>query len=333
MASTAWHEKEVKAAVLEYFKLLDTQLAGKKTNKSALYKRLSGKFPKRSNKAFELKFQNISAILYEEKLPYVDGLRPRSNYQRLLKLLVLDHLNRIERPMISPIDFLVRQMRNLWTRGYLPVEGKGSGRFGLALERHLNIPPNSSKTPDFMGIELKTKRDKSLQTLFSKVPTEYTGCKSKTELVQMYGYFDKKRNRQALYTSFNSKGDSLGFSLKTNNDFVSVRTNGKELLRYDCDLLEEALLSKHTESAFISVSTGKLSSGKQGCQFDDLVYCKRPSMRRFLKMIKKGNVYLDFTFSINNKKVRDHGFLWRVKPESIPDLYLVTETIDLRSND
>jgi len=332
LAGTAWNEKEIRAAIREYFKLLNLQLAGKQAIKSEIYAKLSTAFPDRSSKAFELKFQNVSAILYEENLPYVDGLKPKSNYQLLLKLLVLNHLNRIERPMISPKDFLVRQMRNLWTRGYLPVKEKGSGRFGLALERHLNILPNSSKTPDFMGIELKTKRDKSLQTLFSKVPTEYTGCKSKTELVENHGYFDKKRNRQALYTSFSSGGDSLGFSLKANNDFVNVLKNGSELLKYDCDLLEEALLSKHTESAYISVSTRKSLNNKQECRFDELIYCKRPSMRRFLKMIDKGDVYLDFTLSIKNKRVRDHGFLWRVKADAITDLYLSTENIDLRNS-
>ena len=120
MAHTPWHEKEIRAAINEYFKLLDAQLAGENTIKAAIYKTLSTKFPQRSTKAFELKFQNISAILYEENLPYVDGLPPRSNYQLLLKLLVLNHLNRIERPMISPIEFLVRQMRNLWAKGFLP---------------------------------------------------------------------------------------------------------------------------------------------------------------------------------------------------------------------
>ena len=88
MAHTPWHEREIRAAIREYFKLLDAQLAGELSNKSAIYKKLSAEYPERSNKAFELKFQNISAILYEENLPYVDGLRPRSNYQLLLKLVL-----------------------------------------------------------------------------------------------------------------------------------------------------------------------------------------------------------------------------------------------------
>ena len=212
MAGTAWNEQEIKVAILEYFNLLNAQLAGEHINKSAIYATLSASYPKRSNKAFELKFQNISAILYEENLPYADGLRPRSNYQLLLKLLVLNHLNRVDRPSISPKDFLVRKLKNLCRKGYLPVVGKGAGRFGLTLEHNLNIPQNSSKDPDFMGIELKTKRGGSLQSLFANKPTEYVDCEDKRDLIEKHGYFDEKRNRQALYTSFNSNGDSLGFS-------------------------------------------------------------------------------------------------------------------------
>jgi len=112
-----------------------------------------------------------------------------------------------------------------------------------------------------------------------------------------------------------------------------ILKNGTELLRYDCDLLEEALLSKHTESAYISVSTRKGPNDEQECRFSELVYCKRPSMRRFLKMIDNGDINLDFTLSIKNGRICDHGFLWRVKSEAITNLYLFTENISLKDND
>lgn len=329
MAGTAWNEQEIRAAILEYFKLLNAQLAGRQVNKSAIYTKLSTLFPKRSNKAFELKFQNISAILYEENLPYVDGLRPRSNYQLLLKLLVLNHLNRVDRPAISPKDILVRRLKSLWRKGYLPVKGQGSGRFGLTLEHNLNIPQNSSKDPDFMGIELKTKRGKSLQSLFANKPTEYVDCDDKRGLIEKHGYFDQKRNRQALYTSFNSNGDSLGFSLSANSNNIFAVRRGEKILRFDCDVIEEALLRKHTESAFITVSTRKTSSGETECRFEDMTYCKYPSMRKFLKLLDYGQINLDLTLSIKDNKIGDHGFIWKILPDSIPNLYLVSEPIPL----
>ena len=130
MARTPWNEKEIRATIRAYFGLLDAQQIGKAPTKSEIYAKLSKNFPRRSAKAFELKFQNISAILYEESLPFADGLKPRSNYQTLLKLLVLDYLNRSQRPARTPKDILVGKIQTLWDRGYLKVTETGSGRYG-----------------------------------------------------------------------------------------------------------------------------------------------------------------------------------------------------------
>src|SRR5690242_3524604 len=78
-----WSEAEARAAVTAYFKLLAAEREGRRTNKRELYRELSEHFPGRVPKAFELKFQNISAILYEQRLPYCSGLKPRFNYQNL----------------------------------------------------------------------------------------------------------------------------------------------------------------------------------------------------------------------------------------------------------
>ena len=129
-----WSEDESKAAVEAYFKLLKADQSGRPTNKAALYRSLSGRFPERGPKAFELKFQNISAILYEQRLPYCSGLKPRTHYQRLLKLLVLDHLERSPLPAVEPHEILFAKVRELRAAGAIPVVGRGAGRFGLAIE-------------------------------------------------------------------------------------------------------------------------------------------------------------------------------------------------------
>jgi len=168
-----------------------------------------------------------------------------------------------------------------------------------------------------------------LQTLFSRVPSRYLACKDKNQLVEKFGYFDKKRNRQALYTSFNNTPDSLGFYLKSDKNRVVVNRKHYEVLEYDHSLLDDALLSKHNETAYISASLQRLKNGNTGCRFDQLLYCKTPALVRFFKMANDGNVYLDFTLSEKNGRVKDHGFLWRVPPEAIGDLYLETQLIEL----
>jgi hypothetical protein len=377
MKSNPWTEQEIRSAVAGYFELLAAQERGQAVNKTAVYRRLSASHPARGAKAFELKFQNISAILYEEKLPYADGLRPMGNYQAALRTLVLERLKKTQRFAQPPIEILVAKellnksvipakgrrpasrnpgnsyffwmpafagmtieglvqsfpkLKRLRRHDFLPVQGAGSGRYGLTLERYLSIPQNSSRAPGFMGIELKTKRGDTLQTLFSRTPTRYLACRDKNELVEKFGYYDKARKRQALYTSFNNRPDSLGFYLAPRQERIVVNKKRVAVLEYDKAALDQALCSKHNETAYVSVAAGKLRNGASGCRFEQLLYCRAPSLVRFLRMAKDGNVYLDFTISKAHGRVKDHGFLWRVPSDVLSRLYLETRLIDLAVN-
>lgn len=327
--NTAWSDQEIQTAITAYFELLEDQQQLKPTNKAEIYRKLTAIHPARSTKSFEFKFQNISAVLYEEKLSYADGLRPMGNYQAALKVAVLHYLKRENQKELPTIDILVDKLKRLYYRDFLPVHGKGSGRYGLSLEYYLSIPQNSSKDADFMGIELKTKFGKTLQTLFSRVPSRYLACKDKNQLVSRFGYYDEKKQRQALYTSFNNKPDSLGFFLAATQDKIVINKKETKILEYDDGVLEEALLLKHKETAYISVSTKRTKNGVSVCRFDNLLYCKTPSLLRFMRMANDGNVYLDFTLSKKQGRIKDHGFLWRVPQDAIGDLYLKTKFINL----
>jgi hypothetical protein len=319
---SAWNEEEVKIAVEGYFELLGQE--GNGVNKAELYRTLSSRCPSRSPKAFERKFQNISAILYEQHLSYASGLKPLGNYQNLLKLIVLDHLDRTPLPSVEPYEILEAKLRDISDRE-IEVTSTGSGRYGLAIEEALGIPQNSSKAPDFMGIELKTKSDKSLQTLFSRTPSKFLAGKNKADFFDLYAYQDNKRNRRALYTSFCSREDTLGFSLSVDNLTVSVLHKGRPVVEYEGDRLEAALLSKHSQTAFIEVAPSK---GK--VRIKSAIYCRSPSVIRFMELIAEELVYLDFTMSESTPgRMKDHGFLWRIRPEAISKLYLHSEDMKL----
>jgi hypothetical protein len=79
-----WSEFEVEAVVADYFAMLLKELRGEKYSKTqhrhALMKLLDG----RSDGSVEFKHPNISAILIELGYPYIEGYKPRSNYQELL---------------------------------------------------------------------------------------------------------------------------------------------------------------------------------------------------------------------------------------------------------
>ncbi len=88
-----WSDSEVEAAVADYFRMLRLELTGHQYNKSEHRRALKKKLDGRSDGSVELKHQNISAVLIEMGIPYIDGYKPRFNYQRsLLPAAVADFL-------------------------------------------------------------------------------------------------------------------------------------------------------------------------------------------------------------------------------------------------
>lgn len=88
-----WSEFEVEAVVEDYFNMLRLELSGHKYNKTKHRQALMELLDQRSNSSIELKHQNISAVLLEMGIPYIDGYKPRSNYQRsLLPTVVSNYL-------------------------------------------------------------------------------------------------------------------------------------------------------------------------------------------------------------------------------------------------
>lgn len=73
--------------------MLRLELTGFKYNKTEHRSDLMKKLDNRTSGSVELKHQNISAVLIDMGIPYIDGYKPRFNYQRsLLPAVVADYL-------------------------------------------------------------------------------------------------------------------------------------------------------------------------------------------------------------------------------------------------
>ena len=73
-----WSEEELKASVVAYLGMLDSERRGKRLVKSQVYKELAERFD-RTSKAFEYRMQNISYVLYTQGRRWVSGLLPAKN--------------------------------------------------------------------------------------------------------------------------------------------------------------------------------------------------------------------------------------------------------------
>lgn len=93
-----WSREEVEACVADYLRMLTLELNGQRYNKTehanALMRLLDG----RNRAAVEFKHANISAVMVALGYPYIDGYKPRGNYQAMLidaieaQLMVNDEL-------------------------------------------------------------------------------------------------------------------------------------------------------------------------------------------------------------------------------------------------
>lgn len=82
--ATDWSEFEVEAVVTDYFAMLLKELRGEEYGKTAHRHALMALLDNRSDGSVEFKHQNISAVLIELGYPYIEGYKPRWNYQQLL---------------------------------------------------------------------------------------------------------------------------------------------------------------------------------------------------------------------------------------------------------
>ena len=89
-----WTQQEVGLIVADYFTMLEKELLGKEYSKTEHRRSLAPKLDGRSDPSIEYKHANISAVLTGLGLPYVEGYKPRGNYQSLLAQEVEAFLDR-----------------------------------------------------------------------------------------------------------------------------------------------------------------------------------------------------------------------------------------------
>lgn len=79
-----WSRFEVDACVADYLHMLTLELNGQRYSKAEHFRALMSRLDGRTKQSIEYKHANISAIMIALGYPYIDGYKPRGNYQALL---------------------------------------------------------------------------------------------------------------------------------------------------------------------------------------------------------------------------------------------------------
>src|SRR5258706_1082006 len=87
-----WSDIEVEIVVADYFAMLKDEITGIPYNKAEHRKGIMPLIKNRSEGSVEFKHQNISAVLAKFGIPWIQGYKPRWDYQLILETIVADYL-------------------------------------------------------------------------------------------------------------------------------------------------------------------------------------------------------------------------------------------------
>lgn len=204
----AWSRAEVEATVAAYFSMLNDELRGTPFVKAQRIRDLMPLLPSRSKGSIEFKFGNISAVLSDLGLPFVDGFKPYSNYQQLLADVVAD--------WVKPGSGVLRLIHS---QVVAPAPaGDNLAQVATILSAQVD-PPERSSRPDAYPRRVAQ---------LAKLPVDYLQIEAQNRSLGAAGEhfvlaFERARllleGREALADRVEhvavSQGDSLGFDVKS----------------------------------------------------------------------------------------------------------------------
>jgi len=207
MHDKPWTNEEIEACVKDYLHMLALELNGQKYNKESHIRGLAEKLKERNRSSIQFKFCNVSAILLELGYPYIDGYKPRSNYQKLLfkevekKLQLSSSLQEsVQSAVTRPaVVASVEDKSNLWADA--PK---------VATRRKID-PSFSPVQRDYLAQEARNRSlghaGESFVVELERLRLHAAGCRHLADQVEQVS---------------SSHGDGVGY------DVLSYETNGRE---------------------------------------------------------------------------------------------------------
>ena len=244
--------------------------------------------------------------------------------------------------------FKLRQFHDQW----IPSDIVADTAIGRKVEALLGIPMNSSKKPDYKGIELKSFRDErpnDRKGLFTKVPdwAEST-FKSPKEICAVYGYPETVKFRSYRHTHQYQKPNSRSLCLNIEKQeailaieegFINVKGNyqsKKNVVRWKLADIQEALKEKHHDTFWIEVHP-KIENGREWFKFVKVEYTRNPVMSQLNALIEQRQITVDMSLCRNVdpetgkriKKSNGDTFGFKIKKKATPILFPDSTIYDL----
>lgn len=223
---------------------------------------------------------------------------------------------------------LLEKLKKIAKFGPIPSVVAADTSVGRTLETALGIVINSSKQPDYKGIELKSFRSnrKNRKNLFAQVPDwTLSNFKSSAEILNTFGY--QRGPDFKLYCTVSTiTKNSQGLSLRIDSEIkhlIEYSENPKigDFIIWMLDTLHSRLLEKHKETFWVEAKSS-IVDGKEYFQYNSVEHTKKPIVTQFDLLIDQGMITLDHLIKRNSSgKVVEKGPLFKIKPTGIDLLF------------
>jgi hypothetical protein len=192
----------------------------------------------------------------------------------------------------------------------------GPTGLGHTFENLMGVRENNLPDADLLGIELKCKLDRGnaggWTNLFQQAP-KWDQRMSAKERIRQVGSV-RPDGTFACYSRVTVEANNLGLHLQVENPTgrVDVRRHIQPIGYWTREMLQGRLAEKHSRAIFVNARS-RVSAGVTQYQYRELIYCERPSVDRFLDLVRSRAIAFEFTMTEKaNGGVRNHGYPWRL---------------------
>jgi hypothetical protein len=231
---------------------------------------------------------------------------------------------------------LLAMLRKVASGGPIPSMVAADTSVGRTLETALGIVMNSSKEPDYKGIELKSFRSSrtNRKNLFAQVPEwSLSNFKSSAEILDAFGYFREEDFK--LYCTVSAiTRNSQGLALRLDSDIKQLVGNSDkpeigDFVIWSLNTLHNRLLEKHKETFWVEAISTQVG-GREHFQYSIVEHTKKPITSQFDILIDQGMITLDHLIKRNSKgKVVEKGPLFKIKSKGLDLLFPPSEKYNL----
>lgn len=231
---------------------------------------------------------------------------------------------------------LLAMLRKISNAGPVPSMVAADTSVGRTLETLLGIDINSSKNPDYKGIELKSFRNKrgNRKNLFAQVPDwSLSKFKSSAEILNAFGY--DRGNDFKLYCTVSAIiRNSQGLNLRLDSEVKQLIENSDrpeigDFVVWTLEKLHGRLKEKHRETFWVEAESTRID-GREHFQYTFVEHTKKPITSQFDLLLDQGIITLDHLIKRNSKgKVREKGPIFKIKPKGLALLFPPSEGYNL----